>query len=131
MGYFYDICCKECGYEQSKYRGSGAFYAYLLHDGSTLSVPYVPAWCPRCQAVVHGEELPEVIALERQLHEWQALSVEEAVLCAWHQEWLEREIAWRLERKSSAKCQPAGHQRSCAVASDEVFFTRVAVAACR
>jgi hypothetical protein len=107
MGYFYDIRCKKCGYEQSEFRGDGAFYAYLLPDGSSLSVPYVPAWCSHCQVVVHAEELPKVEALERQLREWQASSLEDEVQ-SWHVEWLEREIAWRSERRSSPKCLACG-----------------------
>jgi hypothetical protein len=107
MGYFYDIRCGACGYEQPEYRGHGAFYAYLLSDGSTLSVPYVPAWCHRCQAVMHGEELPEIAWLEQQLREWQASGLEKQTQ-AWHVAWLERKIAWRSERRSPAKCLACG-----------------------
>ena len=107
MGYFYDVHCKRCGYEQAKYRGDGAFYAYLLDEGSTLSVPYVPAWCHHCRAVVHAEELPEVIALERQVREWQASSLDDSIR-TWHLEWLASEIAWRSKRRSPAKCLVCG-----------------------
>jgi hypothetical protein len=107
MGYFYDIRCKRCGYEQPMFRAYAALYAYLLPDGSTLAVPYVPAWCSRCKAVVHAEELPELVSLKRQLRDWQTSALE-AEVRAWHQEWLEREIAWRSERTSAAKCLACG-----------------------
>jgi len=107
MGYFFDIRCKKCGYEQPKFRGNGCVYAYLLSDGSILSVPYVPAWCQVCQAVVHAEELPKVESLQRRLRERQAFFVEEP-LPQWYIKWREQEIAWRSGRKAAAKCLACG-----------------------
>jgi hypothetical protein len=101
MPVFWDIDCTSCDYRSEGYRHFGQFYAYLLPDQTTLSLPFICAWCRGCNEVTHAEEMPTLAKIQAELESASRLP-----------DWRLKELnilqKWRPQRVSLPKCLTCG-----------------------
>lgn len=95
----WEIKCTECDYYLEDFRRYGRFYAYLLPDQTTLTIPFVVAWCNGCQEITHAEEMPSLSEIQLRL---------KAPLATWERAELAILEKWRPHRRSLPKCLRCG-----------------------